>query len=245
MLTIKQYQMGLKHYNGYYTGTVDGISGAKTKAAVRSFQGAHGLTVDGVYGTKTNAKLVSVTVTLQKKLGVTADGIIGNKTVAAIKAAQKKYGLVVDGIAGPKTLKALGLTGTSSSSSSTSTKVDWTKVKYFKKSEFKCGCRGKYCSGYPVEMSPKLISILETMRSYYGRPITITSGMRCTKYNNSLAGSVPNSAHRYGKAADFYISGISDTRAGRAAIKRLAYKLGAAYCYSETPNMGRAVHVNV
>ena len=78
MLTIKQYQMGLKHYNGYYTGTVDGISGAKTKAAVRSFQGAHGLTVDGVYG----------------------------------------------------------LTGTSSSSSSTSTKVDWTKVKYFKKSEF-------------------------------------------------------------------------------------------------------------
>lgn len=94
-------------------------------------------------------------------------------------------------------------------------------------------------------MSPKLISILETMRSYYGRPITITSGMRCKRYNNSLTGSIPNSPHRYGNAADLYIESKSDTRAGRAAIKRLAYKLGAAYCYSETPNMGRAVHVNV
>lgn len=35
---------------GYYQGTLDGIIGSKTKAAIRSFQEANGLKVDGVCG---------------------------------------------------------------------------------------------------------------------------------------------------------------------------------------------------
>lgn len=49
------------------------------------------------------------------------DGIYGSKTVAAVKYFQRKNGLTVDGIAGPATLKAMGITSSSSSSSGNST----------------------------------------------------------------------------------------------------------------------------
>ena len=42
---------------GFYKGTVDGIIGAKTRAAIRSFQEEQGLVVDGKVGPKTWEKL--------------------------------------------------------------------------------------------------------------------------------------------------------------------------------------------
>lgn len=53
---IKTMQTKLKNW-GYYTGKVDGIYGAKTKAAVKAFQRKNGLAVDGVVGKKTLAAL--------------------------------------------------------------------------------------------------------------------------------------------------------------------------------------------
>ena len=44
---------------GYYTGTVDGLSGPGTKKAITLFQQQHGLTADGVYGPATAAALFS------------------------------------------------------------------------------------------------------------------------------------------------------------------------------------------
>jgi hypothetical protein len=44
---------------GCYTGSIDGIAGSATTAAIRSFQAHEGLSVDGVYGARTQAKLVS------------------------------------------------------------------------------------------------------------------------------------------------------------------------------------------
>ena len=49
---VKTIQQKLKNW-GYYKGSVDGIYGAKTKAAVVSFQKKNGLTADGVVGNKT------------------------------------------------------------------------------------------------------------------------------------------------------------------------------------------------
>lgn len=49
---IKLIQQKLKNW-GYYTGSVDGIYGSKTKAAVKYFQRRNGLTVDGIVGNKT------------------------------------------------------------------------------------------------------------------------------------------------------------------------------------------------
>lgn len=53
---VKTVQTKLKRW-GYYTGSVDGIYGSKTKAAVKSFQRKNGLTVDGVVGPKTASAL--------------------------------------------------------------------------------------------------------------------------------------------------------------------------------------------
>ncbi len=49
---VKQIQTKLKNW-GYYKGSVDGIYGSGTLAAVKSFQRKNGLTVDGIAGTKT------------------------------------------------------------------------------------------------------------------------------------------------------------------------------------------------
>lgn len=49
-------QTKLKRW-GYYTGAIDGIYGAKTKAAVKAFQRKNGLTADGIVGPKTAAAL--------------------------------------------------------------------------------------------------------------------------------------------------------------------------------------------
>ena len=241
MLSIKNYQSNLKYYYGFYTGEIDGKVGSKTTSAVKSYQKFKGLTQDGIYGSKTDSALVTDIKNLQTLLNkqgnkLSVDGIIGSATISAIKSFQKKKVLTQDGIAGADTINALK--GTSSSSSSSST-VNWDKVKYFKKSEFKCQCGGKYCNGYPAEMSLKLINILEELRVYFGKPITITSGLRCSKHNAAVGG-VSNSQHQYGKAADIYIPGVD-----KAKIKAKAYELGASYSYYGTAGMGEAVHINV
>lgn len=45
---------------GFDAGPVDGVDGARTRAAVAEFQDRHGLTVDGICGPQTQAKLKSV-----------------------------------------------------------------------------------------------------------------------------------------------------------------------------------------
>lgn len=52
----KTVQTKLKRW-GYYTGSVDGIYGPKTKAAVKLFQKKNGLSQDGIVGPKTAAAL--------------------------------------------------------------------------------------------------------------------------------------------------------------------------------------------
>lgn len=49
---VTQIQTKLKRW-GYYTGSIDGIYGSQTLAAVKYFQRKNGLKVDGIAGTKT------------------------------------------------------------------------------------------------------------------------------------------------------------------------------------------------
>lgn len=53
---VRQIQTRLKNW-GYYKGSVDGIYGSRTKAAVESFQRKNGLTVDGIAGPATLAAM--------------------------------------------------------------------------------------------------------------------------------------------------------------------------------------------
>lgn len=49
---VKQIQTKLKNW-GYYSGSIDGVYGSQTLAAVKKFQQKNGLTVDGIAGKKT------------------------------------------------------------------------------------------------------------------------------------------------------------------------------------------------
>ncbi len=53
---VRTIQTKLKNW-GYYTGSVDGIFGSKTTAAVRYFQSKNGLAVDGIVGKNTAAAM--------------------------------------------------------------------------------------------------------------------------------------------------------------------------------------------
>lgn len=74
---VKTIQTKLKRW-GYYTGSVDGVFGAKTKSAVQLFQRKNGLTADGIVGNAT-AKAMGVTLSgssnTSSSSGTTASGI--------------------------------------------------------------------------------------------------------------------------------------------------------------------------
>lgn len=114
-------------------GPADGIFGAPTGAAVRSFQEGAGLAVDGVVSRARRAalrrarpatshrpvapvRLVGVRRRSrppgQKRAGHDpgpVDGAFGPRTELAVLSFQESHGLRVDGIVGPQTLAALGL----------------------------------------------------------------------------------------------------------------------------------------
>lgn len=150
----------------------------------------------------------------------TIDGADGPKTRAAVKAFQQDFGgLTVDGVAGAATEKALrhavayGMpekkqTTVTEDSTATKTGTFWDGIKYFKRSEFECKCEGKYCNGYPVEMQEKVVKAADKVRAHFGKPVTVSSGIRCTKHNAAVGG-VSDSRHLHGKAIDFSVSGFS------------------------------------
>lgn len=148
------------------------------------------------------------------------DGISGSGTKAAIKSFQADFGgLAVDGVCGAETEKALrhavayGMPEkrqdtAQGSQDSAASDAFWDDVKYFKRSEFKCKCGGKYCNGYPVEMQEKVVKAADKVRAHFGKPVTVSSGIRCTQHNAAVGG-VSNSRHLQGKAVDFCVSGFS------------------------------------
>jgi murein DD-endopeptidase MepM/ murein hydrolase activator NlpD len=116
---------------GLYGGTIDGVAGAGTRAAVSRFQTRNGLAADGVAGPATRAALGrrgrpalgSRTIgpgasgwdvaALQFALAWRGfpsgsfDGGYGSHTQAAVRRFQASVGGTADGVAGPGTLRAL------------------------------------------------------------------------------------------------------------------------------------------
>lgn len=74
--TVRTIQTKLKRW-GYYTGSVDGIFGSKTKAAVQYFQRKNGLTADGIVGNAT-AKAMGITLSGTTSSGSTTAGNVSN-----------------------------------------------------------------------------------------------------------------------------------------------------------------------
>ena len=239
-MTIKQKQWQL-YYLGYTTkANIDGIVGAKTTAATKAFQEDNGLAVDGIFGQNTEAKSIEVIKTIQTALnaqigaGLDVDGLAGDKTVAATVRYQQKEGLAADGQAGEKTRASLF--GSSTTPAVTNETVcDFSKIKHFKRTEFACKC-GKYCNGYPTEMKQIVVEVADRIREHFGKPVIVSSGVRCTKHNKNVGG-VSNSRHLYGKAMDICVQGVSSLTL-LAYIKQqpeiaYTYAIDSNYCHMD------------
>ena len=73
----------------------------------------------------------------------------------------------------------------------------------FKVSEFACKDGSD-----TVFISPGLVTVLQKIRDHFAKPVIITSAYRNDAYNKKLGGA-DYSQHKYGMAADIYISGVS------------------------------------
>lgn len=128
-------------------------------------------------------------------------------------------------------------------------------TKNFKPQEFKCGCGGRYCTGYPTYMKPHELVMIQSIRDHWNKPVTVTCGLRCAMYNRKLNGSIANSKHMTGQAIDFYQKGVTDTLANRKkAVKWIKIQPNHTYTYGNGINsygykvkasyMGNALHVD-
>ena len=176
----------------------------KQKQCLLAYLGYYVGNIDGSWGTLSK----TATKAFQKDFGLTADGIVGESTENALTHAVC-YGMPAKKVESTAT----GKSGTF-----------WDDIKYFKRSEFKCTCGGKYCNGFPVEPDEKLVRILDKVRAKYGKPFSPNSAIRCTK-RNAEVGGVSNSQHLYGIAADISVPGV-------------APKTVAAYIETLLPNTG-------
>lgn len=119
-------------------------------------------------------------------------------------------------------------------------KILFKDFDYFTQSEFRCGCKRCKNHANPSHVNAKLLTYLEEMRIYFNKPVIVTSGLRCKAYNQSLLGSVKNSRHLSGMAADVVIQGVNP-----AEIVKYWKSLKIGYCYYGTKNMGNAAHVQI
>ena len=83
---------------------------------------------------------------------------------------------------------------------------------HFKVKEFACKDGSD-----AVLVAPRLVMVLQSIRSYFGAAVTINSGYRTPQYNTKVGG-VAHSQHCYGTAADITVRG--QTPAAVAAYAR-------------------------
>ena len=59
-----------------------------------------------------------------------------------------------------------------------------------------------------IMVAPRLVMVLQTIRSHFGKAVTIRSAYRTPQYNTKVGG-VAHSQHCYGTAADISIKGVA------------------------------------
>lgn len=60
----------------------------------------------------------------------------------------------------------------------------------------------------PIFIAPALAEVLQTIRSHFQQPVTVSSGYRTPGYNRKVDGAA-YSQHQYGTAADIQVKGVS------------------------------------
>lgn len=258
MLSRKQAEINLRFFGYRYRGKKYGID-SEYKKSLKRFQKTYNLPQTGKLDKRTNDKLVERIKALQTMLyylgyDVKVTGVYSSKDRAGVMAIQKKLSPVsykkYKGIIDKSTWSKLKAAYKKKKSKGryffqkNSGELNWAVIERhgFKKSEFKCHCGGKYCSGYPHSIDYRLIYTAIKLRRKYG-VIQITSGLRCAKWNGLQSGSSSVSTHMQGKAIDFV---TPKSKASKSSKIEYCYRLKhVRYSYTNDSNMGDAVHVNV
>lgn len=68
----------------------------------------------------------------------------------------------------------------------------------------------------PIFIDSELVDILQKIRNYFGKSVTITSAYRTPPHNKSCGGTT-YSQHLYGKAADIKIKGVTPKEVAKYA----------------------------
>lgn len=182
----------------------------KQKQSLLTFLGYDTGGVDGIWGQKSKNALLCC----QEDLDIPDDGVWGQMTENAILEAVYTYddGPVEEDV----------------TDNNVGNKAEdwWDEIEFFTPEEMKCKCGGKYCDGYPHEIQPQLMQILDRARRWSGHPIKVISGLRCDQWN-SIQGGVANSQHKYGEAVDVYFYGVTPS----AALAWLQSQPDVRYAY--------------
>ena len=112
--------------------------------------------------------------------------------------------------------------------------TDWSKVKHFRAEEMACRCG---CGG---NVQPGLIYRLDELRTAYGKPLLVTSGFRCSEWNQKVSTSGATGPHTTGLAADIGISGRD-----AVLLLQLALNAGFSGIGIQQKGGGRFIHLDL
>lgn len=182
-MTIKQIQC-LLTYLGYAPGTIDGVDGPKTRAAVKAFQQDFGsLIVDGVAGAATQKALRHAV----------AYGMPERETVDTPATGDKTGPVEAE-----KYLQADGCYHIPRGVDVQLTRNFWAREIH---------CQGVGCCTESV-ISKRIMDLAQEIRDDLGEPLTIAtsggSGYRCKKHNAEVPGASPKSLHIISDAVDLH-----------------------------------------
>lgn len=166
------------------------------------------------------------------------DGIIGQASKSAIYDFQiQETCEMVDGTPGVETEAKLIEAVANNRFKKKKEDSVWERIKFFSRAEFECTCNHSYCNGFPAEPDQKLVLLCEDIRSHFGTPVYIESGVRCPK-RNAEVGGVYNSRHMNGWAADLWVEGYT----AKQVLSYVKKHKSVSYCYAIT---NKNVHIDV
>lgn len=76
----------------------------------------------------------------------------------------------------------------------------------FTAKEFACGDGSD-----PIFVSPSLVTVLQKIRTHFGKPVRITSAFRTSNHNKGVGGA-SHSQHLFGLAADIKVDGVTPSK---------------------------------
>lgn len=107
---------------------------------------------------------------------------------------------------------------------------------HFNSTEF--DCHGKSCCSNTL-INQTLVEYLEKIRTHFGKPITISSGYRCSVHNKNVGGAT-KSRHAMGDAADIIVKGVAPREVAKYAESIGILGIGLY----ETSKDGHFVHID-